>query len=707
MAEQSADELRNILLEHIEQALSESVHPQSANLLKLQQDLEENFAIDQNLNREWLAILSQKFQSAPPPWNISDPGYIEALKELRASLLSGKLDQVLEKIVPNTISPDIRKRQILAYEEAKAAKQAYENKWKNWYENYKKQLLQKFYSGLPAEEQTRPGDKSEALIQFTNRVIGTCRAETKDAAGKNLPKPKIDEMYSRNKVALRAYAVGLGLPPSIVDDKPEFLNTMRILEGIPQDDLLTVPAEQNISRVSEVATMYSTEITHKLLPEELGGITLSPEKRARIGEYLATALFDAELDNKNTDSHEQITPEFMSQLENAVALLSDSPLSPLQKARLLAWAWDVTPARKIFGLPDSKRLANIITFPSKSIVRSLEKAVPVPVLTGVREFFLNLPGGIGGFFGGIFNSLFSVFNGRPAGALATGLTTAGNQLLPGLFSLAQNAGLRQRQASFAAAILKGTAETFFGKYKYYILGAVLIFFFLFLTSSTFLTESAALLPPPGSTQYTPGDRPGSVPGIYSDNIASGTCPIDGGSIRVGSYNGSTGHGSSAYWGYPPPGGYPIPIISMYPSGCEDTNCPYYGFALDVEYPGGAIGPVRVPFVCPTGESCPDQDVSWTVVAKWFNCGGGDVPSETACNGGLWGWGAILTSNANGHSWRIYLNHIDRELSIGDVFSSSTNNVIGGLYQGDMANPHVHVEINMDGVPLRPEFLCSG
>lgn len=704
MAEQNIDELRDSIVDFLDKALVELENPQAANLLDLQNRV-ERFLAGAYLDEHWNDVL--KIKRLPRPWSIREEEYQKALKEflktLREQFTSGSLNPTLEQVKPNTVSPEILKEQIRAHDEAKAAKQAYEAKWKNWYANYKRQLLQKFYAGMPPEEQTRVNSKPELLNQYAGRVIDVYRADVRKTASEGHPKRTAEEFFSRNKIALREYALSLGLPPSLAENKPKFLDTMRILEGLPEPEMFASPAENQISQVAEVAGVLET--ARPSLPPEL-----APHVDDNTISHLAVALVEtgAPLGVKT-----ETTPtrtEVFAQLENMAALLAGSPLSPLQKAQLIARVWDLPYPRKFFGLPSSQEIINFIT-KKYELLAEKGRLLAQPLLVPIRGFFLDLPGSVSGFFGGIFNSLFSVFNSRPAGALATGLTTAGNQLLPGLFSLAQNAGLRQRQAGFAAAVLKGTAETFFGKYKYYILGAVLIFIFLFLTSSTFLTESAALLPPSGSTQFTPGGRPGSVPGVYPDNIASGTCPIEGGHIRTGSYDEATntGHGSSDYWGHPPPGSYPIPTLSMYP-GCWDTSCDFYGFAVDVEYPGGAIGPVRVPFVCPTGEECPDQDIPWTVVAKWFICGGGDVTSEAECiqrGGGLWGWGAVFTATANGHDWRLYLAHFDRKLNIGDVYSSSTNNIVGGLYQGDMSNPHVHVEINMDTAPKTPDFLCSG
>lgn len=201
--------------------------------------------------------------------------------------------------------------------------------------------------------------------------------------------------------------------------------------------------------------------------------------------------------------------------------------------------------------------------------------------------------------------------------------------------------------------------------------------------------------------------------------ASGSCPLVGSvNISTGSYDPitETGHGSNSYW-TPPACSYPIPVLAMYP-GCagpsvpgSETNvcrgstntCPYYGFAADVSPTGGGYPEVVMPFLCDQGQTnCPP--LNWTKADSWYNCNGQSVDSAADCPGGGWGWGVIFTANGNGHSWKLYLNHISQVPS-GSSFQSGT--VIGNLSTDLSGDQHVHIELNIDGVPVRPEFMCSG
>lgn len=233
-----------------------------------------------------------------------------------------------------------------------------------------------------------------------------------------------------------------------------------------------------------------------------------------------------------------------------------------------------------------------------------------------------------------------------------------------------------------------------------IVAIVLLFVAPLPTNSQFIghmSQSSALAD-------TEGPSFPEEPGITLESIASGSCPIEGGVITTGSLNRSanTGHGSARYWGGRTPS-YPIPIQAMTPS-CEGFSCPYYGFATDVTARGAIV---RVPKICPKdGALC--GDLAWTVRRGWFNCAGQNVASSDQCSGPGWGYGYVLTSVGNGHSWQIYLNHIipRQGLTIGSTFASGSNNVVGSL-SSTLSSPHVHVELNIDGIPVRPESVMCG
>lgn len=203
--------------------------------------------------------------------------------------------------------------------------------------------------------------------------------------------------------------------------------------------------------------------------------------------------------------------------------------------------------------------------------------------------------------------------------------------------------------------------------------------------------------------------PGSV--LLPDHIAVGSCPVVNGRITTGSYNAQTGtgHGSAGYWGAGGPS-YEIPIRPMVPDpneGCSNSSCPYYGFAIDVHAPNtGEHPPVALPQACDPTKNC--DSLTWRVSRLWFNCAGDAKTYPGACNGAHWGWGAVLTASGNGHSWKIYLNHIDPRsgLAVGQTYK--TGDVIGSMTSDLGADSHVHVEISIDGIPYRPEqmAMCS-
>ena len=176
-------------------------------------------------------------------------------------------------------------------------------------------------------------------------------------------------------------------------------------------------------------------------------------------------------------------------------------------------------------------------------------------------------------------------------------------------------------------------------------------------------------------------------------------------IGTGSYDpiADTGHGSTSYG----VASYPIPIATMYLPECTSSStCPFYGYAADI-YPSDktTYPAVAPPKIClENSPSC--GDLTWTVNDFWFNCAGTDVSSPSQCSGEHWGWGVVLSASGNGNNWKIYLNHIDliSGLAIGQKFTSGQT--IGAITR-DLGPPsHLHIELNINGIPQKPDFLCQ-
>lgn len=173
-----------------------------------------------------------------------------------------------------------------------------------------------------------------------------------------------------------------------------------------------------------------------------------------------------------------------------------------------------------------------------------------------------------------------------------------------------------------------------------------------------------------------------------------SCPIMGGSISTGSYVGDReiGHGSNSYWGSSANcTNYAIPAFSgcHSPTSSVDTDgnnfcqglsqsCPYYGFATDVGGSGGT--PVFMPSIF--GES-----INWKFVRK------------VTINNTAWGWGYLF----EGSGYELYLGHLNNT-SPPSVLPSGTT--VGTLFPG-LSSPHVHIELQINGQYVKPDFLCGG
>ena len=191
-----------------------------------------------------------------------------------------------------------------------------------------------------------------------------------------------------------------------------------------------------------------------------------------------------------------------------------------------------------------------------------------------------------------------------------------------------------------------------------------------------------------------GAMASDVASVIIGNPPASSCPILGGGISTGTYNGTneTGHGSNSYWGGPAGSScYAIPGFSgcRSPSDTVDPDknnfcrgkpqaCSHYGYATDSPAPGGT--PVFLPSIF--GET-----LNWTFKRR-----------VTIYNT-RWGWGYLFTAG----KYELYLGHLNQTTP---PSTAPSGTVIGTLYPG-LSNPHVHIELQINGQWVRPDFLCGG
>lgn len=190
-----------------------------------------------------------------------------------------------------------------------------------------------------------------------------------------------------------------------------------------------------------------------------------------------------------------------------------------------------------------------------------------------------------------------------------------------------------------------------------------------------------------------------VASVIIGNPPASSCPILGGSITTGSYNGTreVGHGSNSYWGGPAGNScYDIPAFSgcRSPSSSVDpdgnnycrgkaSSCPYYGFAADVRRSGrGDV--VQLPSIF-------GKSITWTFQRRV-------TIAETA-----WGWGYVFTGSDRGNNYSLYLGHLNQTTP---PQTAPSGTVVGTLYP-NLTPPHVHIELQINGQWVRPDFLCGG
>ncbi len=191
-----------------------------------------------------------------------------------------------------------------------------------------------------------------------------------------------------------------------------------------------------------------------------------------------------------------------------------------------------------------------------------------------------------------------------------------------------------------------------------------------------------------------GAMASDVASVIIGNPPASSCPILGGGISTGTYNGTneTGHGSNSYWGGPAGSScYSIPAFSgcRSPSDAVDPDknnfcrgkaqaCSHYGYAADSPAPGGT--PVFLPSIF--GET-----LNWTFKRR------------VTINNTNWGWGYLFTAG----KYQLYLGHLNQTTP---PSTAPSGTVIGTLYPG-LSNPHVHIELQINGQWVRPDFLCGG
>ncbi|MDP3888525.1 MAG: hypothetical protein Q8Q24_00630, partial [bacterium] len=178
---------------------------------------------------------------------------------------------------------------------------------------------------------------------------------------------------------------------------------------------------------------------------------------------------------------------------------------------------------------------------------------------------------------------------------------------------------------------------------------------------------------------------------------AGSCPLKGGGpITCGSYISPTQgcHGTNQYWaGNPPACSYPLggflgpndPNSVCYSKCRAANNCgPGYGFAVDV---GGSTGQAVV-FPSINGEN-----ITWN--SSWAGPCGLD-----GCGTNYKG------ADSKGNTYWLYVTHMQSQgVVIGPPRQSG--DIIGYLKDlSGRGGTHLHYELAINGVTVRPEFLCQ-
>ena len=224
-----------------------------------------------------------------------------------------------------------------------------------------------------------------------------------------------------------------------------------------------------------------------------------------------------------------------------------------------------------------------------------------------------------------------------------------------------------------------------------------------------------------SSYSYPSSQTGSG-ALYTGGLyIEGDCPIPGGRLLVGSFESiNKGHGSNSYWAsaggfcdntycsaYPNayccinnlPIAWSLPVVAApqcytnpYPGSVAydpSSTCPAYGFAADFFVPQNDnpyYGQGNVPVSLPTIDG---QVLDWKIATPYGKNKGN-------------GTGGLLRAKANGKTYEISIYHLAEPITYGGPSGTE----VGIIYAG-LNNPHVHIELKVNGEYVRPDNLCSG
>lgn len=205
----------------------------------------------------------------------------------------------------------------------------------------------------------------------------------------------------------------------------------------------------------------------------------------------------------------------------------------------------------------------------------------------------------------------------------------------------------------------------------------------------------------GSDYADSGSEFNSPPYSLPVDFVAGSCPIpnDGAFLLCGSYNPAdlndlTGchHGSNDYWSYQNEGpcAWPLPLLTFSCKSSPDknsvcyssqSNCGEYGTASDFSYPEyQANGPVILPLI-------DGKNLHWTLTLTHDDWGSG------FSNG--------YSANDGVNIYEIYLVHLNGRGPTG----ADSGDVVQTI-SPKTGNPHVHVELKINGTTVNVDNLCS-
>lgn len=284
---------------------------------------------------------------------------------------------------------------------------------------------------------------------------------------------------------------------------------------------------------------------------------------------------------------------------------------------------------------------------------------------------------LGGIFPGAFGSIAQL------GGVALGVGTIGSALptiVKFLKSLSTNV--------LAPSLTKPIISTLIGVP---IAVAIIIFFI----------NTGAYLVPPGERAFGSGSVPSGI-------SIEGSCPIPNGVISCGSLGSGSSvtgceHGSNSYWaglesigtpkcswGLPSSDGRRCSTSQIPGNVCysSKSQCPDYGAALDVTYPGlnGAVCAADPQNYIAYFPRIDGQDLEWTFVTSLTGCSG-------ECG--------IYRASSGSDAYEIYVTHLQ---SI--VRSGSSGEPIGFIYCYLDTGPHLHIELKINGTYVQPDSLCQ-